>query len=147
MISVQDMIDRFGETELAERTDRQSYSVIDKTVINKAIDDATTDIESYLNATGLFKRDDMGHLRYTFSPSPPKALTIRICDIARYYLYDDVATDMVEKRYNQAIDWLKLVAKNPKMLTGEKDDNASHGLNSGIAVIPNPAPDMWKMGE
>lgn len=145
MITTQDLIDRFGETELAERTDRERYSVIDETVINRAISDAIGDIESYLNATGLFGRDGDGNLVYAHSSILPKSLIIRICDVCRWYLYEDGVTEIVEKRYTQAIDWLKMVAKNPKMLTGEKDENASHGINSGIAVMPTPAPDMWKM--
>lgn len=146
MINLQDLIDRFGETELCELSDRQNFSVIDETVINQAISDATADVESYLNATGLFARDDTGDLIYTYSPTVPKSLIIRICDIARYYLYDDVVTEIVEKRYNQSIEWLKMVAKNPAMLTGEINLNANYGVNSGIAVMPNSVPDMWKIG-
>lgn len=145
MINLQDLIDRFGETELCELSDRQNFSVINETVIDRAIADATADVESYLNATGLFERNNEGDLIYTFSENVPKSLIIRICDIARYYLHDDVVTEIVEKRYNQSIDWLKMVAKNPAMLTGETNLNANHGVNSGIAVMPNPTPDMWKM--
>lgn len=145
MINLQDLIDRFGKTELAERSDRQNYSIIDEMVINKAIFDAIADVEGYLNVTGLFKRDDRGNLVYTFSPITPKSLVLRTCDIARFYLYDDIVPETVEKRYNQAIDWLKMVAKNPAMLTGETNVNVNHGVNSGIAVVANSVPNMWKM--
>lgn len=135
MITIDDMIHRFGENEMIERTDRTNYERLDEVVLQTAIDDALSEIESYLNATGLIYRDDTGVLIY--KGTPPKGLVIRACDIARYYLYDDVLTDTVEKRYKTAIDWLKLVAKNPAMLTGQK------GVVSGIAIVGNCAAKMW----
>lgn len=139
MITLQDMIDRFGETELAELTDRKNYTTINPVVINKAIDDAISEAVGYLNPTGLIVGGE-------YVGTPPKSLVLKVCDIARYYLYENAVIDIVDKRYTQAIKWLQLVQENPKMLTGEQDDNHGHGLNSGIAVIPNPTPDMWQIG-
>lgn len=137
MITLQDMIDSFGENELAELTDRKNYTTINQVVINKAIDAAISEAMGYLNPTGLIVGGVYVH-------TPPKSLVLKVCDIARYYLYENAVIDIVDKRYTQAIKWLQLVQENPKMLTGEQDDN--HGLNRGIAVIPNPTPDMWKIG-
>lgn len=140
MITLNDLIKRFGEQELANLTDRDSYATIDETVTAHAIADAEAEIESYLNATGLFMRDEHGALIYTYG-TPPKGLIIKGCDIARYYLYENGVTDIVEARYKQAIDYLKLIAKNPAMLTGANEKPQSVG---GIAVIANQTPNMWK---
>lgn len=140
MITIHDMIDRFGETEMIERSDRIHYAQLNDVVLQTAIDDAMNEIESYLNATGLIYRENTGTLSYR--GALPKSLKVKACDIARYYLYEDALTDVVEKRYKQAIDWLKLTAKNPAMLTGQID-GVNDGVVSGIAVMGNCAPKMW----
>ncbi len=137
MITLDDLIDRFGETELANLTDKENYQIIDETVINHAIADAMAEVVAYLNPTGLI-------VGGVYVGTPPKALKIKACDIARYYLYENGVTEIVEARYKQAIDWLKLVGKNPTMLTGVIDDGGTNGTKSGIAVMSNPTPNMWK---
>ncbi len=142
MITLDDLKTRFGSDELIALSDRQGRDVIDVKVINKAISDATAEVASYLLPTGLVKFNDTGVV-YVGSVMP-KALTIKTCDIARYYLHDDNLTETVEKRYKQAIDWLKLVQKNPAMLTGVNDNNGDNqNVNSGIYVMPNPKPNEW----
>ena len=79
MISLQDLIDRFGETELANLTDKENYAIIDETVINHAISDAVAEVVGYLNPTGLIVNGVYAH-------TPPKSLVLKTCDIARYYL-------------------------------------------------------------
>lgn len=136
MITLQDLIDRFGETELANLTDKENYAIIDETVINHAITDATAEVVGYLNPTGLIAGG-------VYLGTPPKSLILKICDITRYYLYENGVTDIVEKRYKQAIDWLLLVQKNPSMLTGLADTGATDEIKSGIVVMPNRPPNMW----
>lgn len=99
--TVQDMIDEFGETELAQVSDRSLQAVAVNTVIvQKKLDDADAEIDSYLG------------VRYALPlPSIPPVLKRTACDIARYHLYDDRATERVIERYKYAIDWLKNVAK------------------------------------
>lgn len=137
MIELQDLIDRFGEQEIAQLTDKVNYTVIDETVVNHAISDAVAEVVGYLNPTGLIANG-------VYIGTPPKSLVLKTCDIARYYLYENGVNDIVEKRYRQAIDWLLLVQKNPSMLTGKKDDDGTHGTKSGIAVMPNRLPSMWE---
>lgn len=136
MITLQDLIDRFGETELANLTDKENYAIIDETVINHAITDATAEVVGYLNPTGLIAGG-------VYLGTPPKSLVLKVCDIARYYLYENGVTEIAEKRYKQAIDWLLLVQKNPSMLTGAVHDDGTQGTKSGIAVMPNRPPNMW----
>lgn len=143
MISQADLIARFGEQELAQLTDRQHYQSIDNAVIAHAIADAEAQAESYLRAAGLVARNSKGELTYIAALNPPKALIINLCDIARYYLYEDGVTEIVEARYKQAIAWLKEVMRSPAMLTGAAETTAANG-SSGIALAPNPVPSQWR---
>ncbi len=142
MITLQDLTDRYEEEELISLTDRKNYETINIDVVNEAISDAESEVESYLNAVGLVGRDALGNLIYTKSATLPKALKIKTCDIARYYLFENGVTDIVQKRYDQAIAWLKLVQSKPTMLTGvtATGDMAKH---SGIVVMPNVPPNQW----
>lgn len=95
----QNMIDRFGQPELIELTDRASLGSIDTTVLNGALTDADGEVNGYL-AT-----------RYTLPLAPvPVVLTRLACDIARYFLYEDRATEAVRTRYQDAIKFLRGVS-------------------------------------
>lgn len=147
MITLQDLIDRFGEEEIINISDHDRLEVINETVVNRAIDDSVATIESHLNSTGLVFRDDMGNLGYKVQgvvQPTPKGLILKACDIARYYLYENGVTDIVEKRYQEAIDWLLLVQKNPSMLTGTTGNNGTIGDKSGIVVVANEVPNIWR---
>ncbi len=98
----QGMIDRFGQDELIQLTDRSNppADIIDDTVLNRAMDDADSVINGYLSA------------RYTLPLAiVPTALARYAADIARFFLYDDSATERVEKAYEKAISFLKDVSK------------------------------------
>lgn len=136
MIVLQDLIDRFGEEEIINISDHDRLQVINETVVNQAISDAVSEVVGYLNPTGLI-------VDGVYTGTPPKSLVLKTCDIARYYLYENGVTEIVEKRYKQAIDWLLLVQKNPSMLTGA--DNATQiTAKSGIVVMPNEVPSIWQ---
>ena len=127
MIEVADLIDCFGADELQNLTDREAHAVIDHAVVGRAIADAEAEVNSYLAPVGLV------------GITPPKALIIKACDIARYYLHEDGATGIVKERYLQAIAWLKEVMKHPEMLTGMGDTTPAQPLPS-VAVRPNELP-------
>lgn len=96
----QNMIDRFEERELIQLTDRDNTGAIDSAVLNKALGDADAVIDGYLAG------------RYPLPLSViPKPLELYACDIARYLLHDNAATDQITKRYNDAIKFLERVAK------------------------------------
>ena len=130
MITIQDMMTRFGEQEMAKRSNHENYEYINEDVLNAAIADAEEEATSYLRAAKLFFTND----------TASKVLKIKVCDIARYYLYDDVVTGIVEERYQSAIAWLKMVVKNPNMLdeTRVSDDRRP----STCAVYVNEMPDL-----
>jgi len=95
----QDLIDRFGQTELLDLTDRNNTGSIDATVVSRALTDADGEINGYL--TG----------RYTLPLSTVPGVIKRLaCDMARYYLFDIKATDQVLQRYKDAIKFLQSIA-------------------------------------
>jgi phage gp36-like protein len=97
--SKQGLIDRFSLNELIQLTDRDSLGIINDDVLNRAIEDASTEMDAYLS-------------RFNFTADTlPKSLKPLACDIARYRLYDEAPTEHVTNRYNNAIKFLKAVNK------------------------------------
>lgn len=109
----QHMIDRFGEQELIELTDRATLGAIDAVVLGRALDDADGEINGYL-AT-----------RHTLPLAPvPLVLTRVACDITRYFLYEDRATEAVRTRYQDAIKFLRGVSDGSITLGVDATNNA-----------------------
>ena len=134
MITLDDLIARFGEKELVERSNKGYGDSMDAAVIQRAIADAEAEAQSYVRLAGLGKL-----------LAPSAALLGFVCDIARYRLYDDAVHEVIEERYKRAIEWLKEAAKHPQMLDDALND-ASAGETAaryvGCAVMPN-APPQW----
>lgn len=101
--TLQDLIDRFGQTELIQRTDRTNKpaSTIDQTVVQRALDDATALINGYLAKL------------YTLPVSPVPDVLVKVtADIARYYLHGS-AVDKdgpVSTAHAQGLKWLRDVS-------------------------------------
>lgn len=95
----QNLIDRFGEQEMIQLTDHDmTAGAIVDAVLNRAIDDATAEINGYLTA-------------YTLPlASVPANFELMACNITRYHLYNDSATELVKERYKQGIKYLEKVA-------------------------------------
>lgn len=103
----QNLIDRFGEPELIQLTDRANppSGVIDDTVLTRALEDADGEIDAALAA------------RYTLPlVSIPKVLVKTACDIARYHLYEDAPGETVRQRYEDAKAFLKDLAAGKQTL-------------------------------
>ena len=121
--SQQDMIDRFGEEELIELTDRARTGAIDVTVMTRCLEDADSEIDSYLSGV------------YTFPlATVPDRLNKLACDVARYELYGTRATEQVVQRYKDAIAFLQLVVKGVASLgldelSQQEPDSGSVGMN------------------
>ena len=116
----QDLIDRFGSQEILELTDRGGFNVIDTTVVSRALDDATAEINGYLAA------------QYALPLVSIPTVLARLCsDIARYYLFDDRVTEAVKMRYDSAIKFLKSVSMGQVSLG---IDTASNKVASSGAV-------------
>lgn len=94
----QDLVDRFGQQELLELTDKANQGSINDTAVTRALTDADANINGAIAG------------RYVLPlPSTPVMLVRIACDIARYYLYDDKATEQVTKRYNDATAQLNAI--------------------------------------
>jgi len=100
-----EMIARFGEEELILLTDRDGAGAIDDVPLARALDDADGDIDGYLAP------------RYALPlASVPPVLSRLACELARYYLYDDHATETVRTRYEDARDVLIAISKGTVQL-------------------------------
>ena len=119
----QNLIDRFGEAEITQLADRDRDGEIDSAVIDGAIGDATAEIDGRLSAV------------LVLPAVAPDELVFRACDIARFRLYDDRATEAVRKRYYDAVAWLKDVAAGKVVIPGAVPTTATSGaVVGGIAV-------------
>ncbi len=101
----QDYIRRFGIAELVQLVDRDQDDVEDPGVLDGAFADADAEIDSYLSA------------RYALPlASVPPALARIACDIARYRLHDNRATEEVRVRYTDAVRFLNSLASGAVQL-------------------------------
>jgi phage gp36-like protein len=99
---IQDMIDRYGEAELVQLTDRAvpPTGAYDADVVEAALNDAEAEINAYLS------------VRYALPlTNVPTTLKKLACDIARYNLFGPNLTDEVSLRYKNAISFLKDVSR------------------------------------
>ncbi|MEX2524449.1 MAG: DUF1320 domain-containing protein [Gammaproteobacteria bacterium] len=105
----QEMIDRFGEPELIQLTDRDgSAGAIVDDVLDQALTDADSEIDSYLA------------VRYSLPlPETPRVIKRIAADIARWHLYDDSAPEDIRNRYKDAV----------KLLEGIRDGKVALGLS------------------
>lgn len=102
--TLQDLIERFGETELIQLTDRVNRPVttIDPVVVERALSDAQAEIDSYIGKVA----------KLPVAKVPP-ILTKRAADMARYFLFGSKAEKdgEVERGYKEALAWLRDVSK------------------------------------
>ena len=109
---------RYGSVELAQLSDRVNGSVIDVTVVARALADADAEIDAWLGG------------RYALPLASVPAVLERVaCDIARYRLYDDRATEQVRQRYEDAIRDLKAIAAGTLALDGVTPPAPADGGN------------------
>ncbi|PZR89644.1 MAG: DUF1320 domain-containing protein [Stutzerimonas stutzeri] len=125
----QDLLDRFGEAELVQLTDKvnRPVSTIDDVPVSRALGDAAALIDGYIGKL----------YRLPLSALPP-VLTKNACDIARYYLHGKAAEKdgPVERAYDEAVSWLKDVSKGVVTLDAEGVAPAQAGGGSVKASAP-----------
>ncbi|MEH3093370.1 MAG: DUF1320 domain-containing protein [Agrobacterium cavarae] len=125
----QDLVDRFGATELVQLTDKvnKPVSTIDPVPVDRALSDATGLIDGYLGKL----------YRLPLSAIPP-VLKKTACDIARYYLHGKAAAKdtPVAIAYGEAVSWLKDVSKGLVTLDVEGVAPAQSGGGSVKASAP-----------
>ncbi len=111
-----DMIKRFGEQELIQLTSKGQSNAIDNEVLYLAIADGSAEIDGYLAGFQL--------------TTVPKTLVRVSCDIARYFLYDDIIPEPVEKRYDAVIRFLEQIAKGNISLGTDDSGNTPESDNT-----------------
>jgi len=128
-VTKQGLIDRFGELELVQLTDRTNIpvSTIDDVVVGRAIDDATALADGYLAKV----------LALPLSVVPP-VLEKTVADIARYYLYGDRADkdSQITRAFNEANTFLRDVSRGLVQLT----DGAEAPKTAGGGQVQISAP-------
>ena len=95
------LVDRFGEDELIQIAGDGATPTegIDATKVARALADADGVIDSYIRG------------RYAAPiASPPAEIVDAACNIARYRLHDNIATDDVRLRFTDAMAWLRDVS-------------------------------------
>ncbi|MCE8004226.1 gp436 family protein [Billgrantia ethanolica] len=97
--SVADMVARFGETEIVELTDLEHTGEIDTAAAERALEDATAEIDGYLAS------------RYRLPVTGAAPLLSLLCtDIARFRLQKGVSTEQARERYEDAVRKLERIA-------------------------------------
>lgn len=122
-----DMVNRFGETEVIQLTDRANIGEIDAVVLANSLASAEQEINAYLDG------------RYTV-PLVTVPLIVRdfTCDISRYRLCsaEVVETDEIRNRYKDAIKFFENVAKGVISL-GLNSANLPQTPSAGVMVKSN----------
>lgn len=151
-----DLLERFDAEELAQRTDRgvprlvtavmlktaaagssmaaytneeQAATAAALVLVNKALVDADATVDGYL--AGRYKVP---------MASAPAVLGRLACDLTRYFLYDDQATETVKQRHDAAIAVLRDIAAGKVSLGADLGASAqpkggSVEISSGGAVF------------
>jgi phage gp36-like protein len=111
------LINFFSEDELIQRTDRPPFTgMINDVVLAESVTAAEKLIDGYLRSV------------YPLPLSPDmiagSSLPEKCADITRFYLYDDMATDLVIMRYKEALNWLREV-QTKRVTLGIVDETAT----------------------
>jgi len=122
---LQDLIDRYGASELTALTDRTGTGSPDPTVTGTALDDATMTIDSFLAGRYLLPLQTV-----------PPVVTLWCCNIARFLLWKDQASDAVTTLYKAAISSLVLVQAGKMTL----EANAVETPENGETIVVEGAP-------
>ncbi len=110
-----DLETRYGATEILQLADRDGSGVVDTGVVEAALAAAAVEIDGYLA------------VKYALPlAATPPLVTQLACDIARYRLWKDRASEQVRKNYDDAVDQLKRLSSGVMRLV-----NAA-GLESGV---------------
>lgn len=99
-VSLADLVDRYGEEEIAQRSDRAAGVTIDAAVVGQAIADAEAEIDAWLAA------------RYALPlPTVPAVLKRVAAAMARYHLWEQQASERVRQDYEDARRLLEAISR------------------------------------
>jgi phage gp36-like protein len=130
---VSDLVERFGEAEIRQLTDRDLTGAIDEVVAMRALQDANAEIDGYLSA------------RYQLPLSHVPVVLVRLCvDLARYNLHDGHAPDHIVRRHQDAVDMLKRIS-NGQVALGLSLDGQSAETTNGAEMVSGGR--VWGRGD
>lgn len=121
-----DMLMRFQLTELIQLTNRdRKATAVDALVLDRALSDADAEIDARLAP------------RYKLPLlTVPRLLVNVACDIARYRLYDDRATEQVARRYEDALKLLNALASGKLSLGLDAQADGTPPVDGPSATTP-----------
>lgn len=150
-----ELLKRFDAEEIAQRTDRsvprlvsalmlttaaaggnmsgftqaeQDATAAALAVVNKALEDADDEINARIAS------------RYQVPlASAPKIVHRYACDLARFYLYEDQATEQIEKRHEEALKFLDAVGKG-RISIGPDNQGAPAAPSGDAAQMESKTP-------
>jgi phage gp36-like protein len=128
-VTLQQMIDRFGEQEMIELTNLHSpdNTAINIAAFNAAMLDAESEMNSYIGIAASLPL-----------ASVPVVLNGKAADVTRYYLDTIDPRADVRQRYEDAIEWLKMLA-NGQVSIG-LDDAGDSVAGGGLLRASTNAP-------
>lgn len=117
-----DMVERFSLREMTQLSDRDGIGEVNTSVLTRALDDATAFADSYLGRVYALPLAGCAKPVTTLGAPParvpPPLLTRVVCDVARYFMYTDVADDHeAVRRYKAAEKDLAAIADGKAQLT------------------------------
>lgn len=120
--TVADLVDRFGEREIIALTDTDDNMAVREDRAQRKLDDAHALVDGYIGMA--YKLPLAGCVKPAPQPGDPQAvihvappLLVRIvCDVTRYYLYDDHAPDEIKTRYEGALQQLVHISQGRAVL-------------------------------
>ena len=122
--TVQDLIDRFGERELIQLTDSEAIAEVKPAKAQRALDDAQAYADGFVGR--IYRLPLAGCSKPAPVPGNPSAVEFVVppqlmricCDVARYYLYSDLAPEHeVYLRYKAAERELTQIAEGKSVLS------------------------------
>ncbi|WP_186131973.1 gp436 family protein [Burkholderia gladioli] len=141
---VSDMVSRFGQLEMVQVTDLENIppSVVNEARVQQALDDASAYVDSFVGQ--VYRLPLRGCLKPVVPGQQPEyampPLLVRLtCDIARFYLYDDLSPENeVVRRYQLAGKELVAIASGNTMLScpwgGSPGDLVASDAQQGAEV-------------
>ena len=120
-----DMVSRFGESEMVEATalnDPETTEIV-ASVLADALADADAEINSYLATRYSLPLADV-----------PRILLPVACDIARYRLWKEKASESVGERHRAAIAFLKDVSAGRAALGITTEQDATPAPTGGVQI-------------
>jgi phage gp36-like protein len=129
-----DLVGVFGAEEILRLAERAGEVASAEEVTARALSRAGARIDPALRSAG--------HV----PPISDPLLTAIACDLARYYLYDQAATEEVRDRHAQALRDLDLIAQRRLRLTADADNAGplSAGSPQHVARPPVFSDEMFE---